>query len=207
MNRIANWIGCAAAALLATGCGEGAGGIVPTGPLFVGQTVTVTVSCPSQMEVSQWAQCSAYGYDSNGTFTSGAVSSWSSSNTSRATVSSSGWVNAVGTGSVTISATIDGVTGSTSINVVPQALNVWITGPDEVLPNAQCSWLAYASGGTGSYSYSWYGPGGTGSSQDYFITSPSSGSFYVEVTVNDGNTSKFAYKLVTVSQFAGMCPL
>ena len=93
----------------------------------------------------------------------------------------------------------------TSINVVPQALNVSISGPDQVPPNTTCYWWANASRGTGSYSYSWNGPGGTGSGQDYFATSPSSGSFYVEVTVNDGSTSKFAYMLVTVSQFAPMC--
>src|SRR5215213_3738902 len=114
MKRFATWL---AAAVVAAGCGgdgAGNGGIGPTGPLFVGNTVSVTVNCTTPLQMGQSGSCSAYGYDSNGLYTSSYSSSWSSSNTSVATVFA-GVLTVVGPGTTTIAAVVDGITGSTSV--------------------------------------------------------------------------------------------
>lgn len=212
MRAFTRWMAGAAVVMVAAGCsgeGMGEGGIGPTGPLFVGNTASVTVSCPTQMETGTSGTCNAFGYDSNGTYTNSNESSWSSSNTSVATVSSAGAISAVGTGTATISAVIDGITGSTSVSVVASTLTASISGPSSVKPNTTCYWWATASGGTSPYSYSWSGgSNGSASGADYFATSPSSGTFYVTVTVTDANGgTKFVSKTVTVSSSAMICPV
>jgi hypothetical protein len=214
MKRYGTWMtGVAVAAALAAGCGEDGGqrGISPTGPrLLVGPTVTVIVSCPAQMETGTSGTCTAFGYDGNGTFTGSSVSSWSSSNTSLATIGSSGNISAVAVGSVTITAVIDGVSGSTSVSVVnpPPTLTVSISGPSSIRPNTTCEWLGTESGGTPGYTYDW--SGGTTIYEDgsnYYLAR-SSEAFYVSVTVTDatGHTAS-ASKYVTVSSKASACIL
>lgn len=211
MRRFAKWMGGVAAVVVVAGCGGdgGNGGISPTGPLFVGNTATVTVSCPTQMEVGHSSTCNAYGYDSNGTYTNSNESSWSSSNTSVATVSSSGAISAVGTGSATISAVIDGVTGSTSVSVVASTLSVSLDGPTSVKPNTECMWWASASGGLSPYTYSWSGGYAGWSGGDYYYaTSPGSGTFTIYLTVTDaGGAQKSTSVPVSVSSNAMICPI
>lgn len=213
MRRLGRWAATVAAAVLAAGCGgDGTdGGISPTGPmLLVGPTVTVSVSCPSQMETGTSATCTAFGYDSNNSFTSSTVSSWSSSNTSRATISSSGGISAVTAGSVTITAVIDGVSGSTSVLVVnpPPPLTVSISGPTSIRPNTTCEWMGSASGGTPGYTYDW--SGGTTIYEDggEIYLARGSASFSVSVIVTDaaGRTAS-ASKSVNVSSNAPACLL
>lgn len=210
MQGISRWL--AAVALVAVaGCDDKAGnGLSPTEPLLlVGPTASVSVSCPTQMETGTSGTCTAYGYDSNGTFTNSNVSSWSSSNTGVATISSAGQISAVAAGSATITAVIDGVAGSTSVTVVNPSvtpLSVTINGPSQIRPNTQCGWWASVSGGTPSYSYSW--SGGTGTAYDYEYYAQSSGAFYVTVQVTDSNGQvKTVSKYVTVSKTAPICPL
>lgn len=201
-----------AAVLAATAsCGGGfdEGGITPTSPLFVGQTASVAVSCPTPMEAGTSGMCIAYGYDSNNLFTNSSVGSWSSSNTSVATITSGGGIAAVGAGSTTITAVIDGIPGTRSVTVVNPPPAVWIDGPSSVRPNTMCAWWAIASGGTTPYTYTWSGPSANGSlGGEYYGTSPASGSFTVSVTVTDAaNATATASKQVTVSTFAPMCAL
>jgi hypothetical protein len=213
MRHTGRWMAAAALALVAAGCGDekGAGGITPTGPSFVGNTATVTVSCPTQMETGTSGSCTAYGYDSNGSYTNSTVSSWSSSNTSAATITSGGAISAVAAGSTTITAVIDGISGTRGVTVVnPNPLSATaIGGPSSVRPNRQCYWWVTASGGTPSYSYSWSGgSSGTSGGSDYYANSPSSGSFTVSVTVSDALGAQVTKsKNVTVSSSAGICPL
>ena len=213
MQRFGRWMAGAAAVVLATGCGgDGAGGgaITPAGPLLVGQTATVTVNCPTPMERGTSGTCTAYGYDANNVYTNGNVTSWSSSNTSVATITSGGAISAVAAGTTTISAVIDGVTGTRSVTVVnPTPLGVTIGGPTSVKPNKQCYWWANTSGGTPSYGWSWSGGlSGWSYGYEYFATTPSSGSFTVAVTVTDANgATATATKLVTVSSLAPTCPM
>lgn len=211
MRCLERWMATVAAAVLAAGCGADRtdGGISPTGPmLLVGPTTTVTVSCPAQMERDTSGTCTAYGYDSNGSFTSSTVSSWSSGNTSRATINTSGGISAVGAGSVTITAVIDGVSGSTSVLVVnpPPPLTVSINGPTSVRPNTTCEWMGSASGGTPWYTFDW--SGGTTIYEDggESYLARGSGSFTVSVTVTDaaGRTAS-ASKSVSVSNNAPAC--
>lgn len=178
--------------------------------LLVGPTASVTVNCPTQMETGTSATCTAYGYDSNGSYTNSNVSSWSSSNTSAATITSGGGISAVGVGTTTITAVIDGISGTRGVTVVsPTPLSVSMNGASSVQPNTQCYWWAGASGGTPSYSYSWSG-GFFGSAwgSEYYATSPSSGSFTVKVTVTDAlGATATATRLVTVSSLASICPI
>lgn len=214
MQRFGKWIAGVAAVVLAAGCGgdgSGGGGITPTGPmLLVGPTATVSVNCPTQMETGTSSTCTAYGYDANNTYTNNSVSSWSSSNTSVATITSGGAISAVGAGTTTISAVIDGITGTRSVTVVnPAPLSVTMGGPTSVKPNVQCYWWANTSGGTPSYGWSWSGGlSGSAFASEYYATSPSSGSFTVSVTVTDANgATATATKLVTVSTLARTCPV
>ena len=213
MRRLGSWMMAAAVAVTAAGCGgdRADGGISPTGPmLLVGPTATVTVNCPNQMETGTSATCTAYGYDSNGSYTNSSVSSWSSSNTSVATITSGGVISAVAAGTTTITAVIDGISGTRSATVVnPVPLSATLYGPNSVKPNTQCYWWVTPSGGTGSYSYSWSGGSfGNPSGADYFARSPSSGSFQVTVTVTDANGgTRFVSKNVSVSSSAMACPV
>src|SRR5206468_839509 len=67
------------------------------------------------VQAGQTVQLTATPRDANGAALSGRAVSWSSSNTSVATVSSSGLVSGVTLGSATISATSEGKTGTASI--------------------------------------------------------------------------------------------
>jgi hypothetical protein len=201
-----------AAAVLAGACGSDRSdaGISPTGPmLLVGPTATVSVSCPTQMETGTSGTCTAYGYDSNGSYTNSSVSSWSSSNTSVATITSSGGISAVSAGTTSISAVIDGVAGSTSVTVVnpPPPMSVTISGPGKILPNHTCYWFANVSGGTGPYTYYWYGGSSSWRTDSDFYASASR-SFYLDVKVTDANgTVAWGSRYITVTTNTGACML
>lgn len=209
MNR---WMGALALAAVAAACGDGTGAdgrLSPTAPRLVGITTHVTVSCPVKMEYGTTGTCTAFGYDSNNVFTNSTVSSWTSSNTSLATITSGGGVTAGSTsGTVTISATVDGVTGTTTIQIVPP-LSVTISGRSPVRTNSECYFWATPSGGTGPYTYTWSQTWGTGYSDGangYFATS--STSYTLSVTVHDaGSHTATASKAVTVSSSAPLCPV
>ncbi|HSU14458.1 Ig-like domain-containing protein [Longimicrobium sp.] len=212
MRHGRRWMGAIVLAAMAGACGEGAGtrngGLSPTAPRLSGATTHVAVSCPVKMDFGASATCAAYGYDSNNVFTNSGVTSWSSSNTSLATITSGGTVTAGSTGgTVTITAVIDGIPGSTTIQIVPP-LSVSIGGRSTVRTNAECYFWATPSGGTAPYTYTWSQTWGTGYSDGfdgYYARSSTSYTLYV--TVHDANNvTATAAKNVTVSSSAALCP-
>lgn len=180
--------------------------------LTAGPTTSVTVNCPSQMEAGTSAQCSAYGYDASGVYTGEPVSTWASGAPSVASISASGVVTAQSQGTAAIYATISGVTGSTSLSVVPSTappLQVSIGGPTSIRPNTTCEWWANVSGGVSPYSYLWSQSAGTGgpATSDFYDARSSTG-FLLTLRVTDaaGHTST-ATLGVGVSSTARACLL
>ena len=112
--------GVAAGSVTITATSEGKSGTasvtvtaIPPVPVA---TVAVTPSNPS-VQVGATTQLSATTKDANGAVLSGRVVSWSSSNTGLATVSGSGVVTGVAAGSVTITATSEGKSGTASVTI------------------------------------------------------------------------------------------
>src|SRR5688572_12646834 len=88
----------------------------PDGPsLSVGPTASVLVHCPPKVQTGTGGQCYAFGVDSLGFYTSHTVSAWSSSNISVLVVSSSGQLLGQTAGSAVITATVGGLTGTTTV--------------------------------------------------------------------------------------------
>ena len=79
-------------------------------------SVRVTLA-QTWVQLGQTAQATAVALDASGNVVSAGAPTWSSSNSSVATVSSTGLVTAVGTGQVTIKATIAGMSGSSTLSV------------------------------------------------------------------------------------------
>src|SRR6266699_1844702 len=73
----------------------------------------------ASIEVGQTVQLAAMPKDSAGAALTGRTVTWTSSNTSVATVSSSGLVTGSGAGTATITATSEGKTGSAAVTVAP----------------------------------------------------------------------------------------
>ncbi|HWP02536.1 MAG TPA: Ig-like domain-containing protein [Gemmatimonadaceae bacterium] len=117
MGRLTEWAGTLllAAGTVLAACGGSEGG--PAGPPAVSR---VEISAPSPtLEVGSTMLVSARYFDANGRPLSGRRVIYSSSNATVATVDSSGLVTGVSPGSAAISATVDRVTSSVSITVVP----------------------------------------------------------------------------------------
>lgn len=153
----------------------------------------------------------AYAYDAFGVGVPNKLATWQSSNTSIATVTSSGFVTSKGIGTATITATIDGVSQNVPITVrtTPSTVlsNVSISGPWDMRPYAQCYFSVSKSGGTAPFTYSWTVDGApVSSSSGYFATAPASGHFTLEITVTDYTGDHLtAYQDVDVSSSAPVC--
>ncbi len=116
----------ALACFWAYACGDG--GTEPTPPPDPPRPTTVTVT-PATSELSalgETAQLSAEVRDQNGQVMVVSVT-WSSNNTSVATVSTSGLVTAAGNGTATITATAGLVSGSATLSVAQQVSTVEVT--------------------------------------------------------------------------------
>jgi uncharacterized protein YjdB len=110
-----------------TGVGPGSATITATSEgksdassitISVGAIASVAVTPnPVNMVAGQKTQLASTARDGSGTIVTGKPVIWSSSNTAVANVSSSGEVTAVSGGNATISATVEGVVGSTSVTV------------------------------------------------------------------------------------------
>jgi hypothetical protein len=170
--------------------------VVDDASLLVGPTARVDVYCPTPIEQGNSGQCYAYGYDSNGTYTNSNVSSWWSSNSSVASVSSSGYLSANAVGNATIYATIDGIDGWKSVTVTSaDPLTVDLQGSNTAESGDYlCGYWATASGGTGSgYSYSFWttgGGSGTASGNTWTGGGTSSYTLHVQVTDSGSNTAQ-----------------
>jgi hypothetical protein len=193
----------------ACGGGDATRLIAPDGkPSLVGQTASVTVSCPNRIKPGQTAQCTAFGYDNQSQFTSSTVSSWSSSNTGKITVTSGGAITGQATGTATIYATIDGITGSKVVTVEP---DIYIDGPGSVRSGHVCSFFGEVTAGTAPYSYSWsnssnwtHDTGWTdGEPATWTGHSTSGSSFSITLTVTDASgISSTVSKSVSISSTA-----
>jgi uncharacterized protein YjdB len=78
--------------------------------------ITVTPSNP-RIKVGETIQLTATAYDAANNVISGVTFTWTSNNTNRATVSSTGLVNALNDGNVTITASAQGMSGSTTVRI------------------------------------------------------------------------------------------
>jgi len=94
---------------------------------------SVAVSPASDVVVvSQTLQLSAVPRDAQGTALTGRAVSWTSSDATRATVSSTGMVTGVAPGAVTITATSEGKVGTASITVQAKPVSAVIVSPSQV---------------------------------------------------------------------------
>jgi hypothetical protein len=199
-------IALATSVLLAAACTGESGSrhaFSPTGPRLT--ITTSTVTCPDTVSVGQNAQCTAYFYDENHNLVS-TTPTWSSTNTSALTVNTTGLISGVGIGSATVQATAGGVTGTHSV-YVKAGLTVSIGGPSPVRKFDTCDWIAYVSGGTAPYSYSWSVGSAAGTPTDdywegYLIGSEATFS----VTVTDANgVQKTVSRNILGSPSAPLC--
>jgi hypothetical protein len=94
-------------------------------------TVTVTTN-PSQISVNGTSQATATAKDQNGNVMSGQAFSWLSLTPSIASVNSSGVITAIAAGTATIQATVSGVSGTGTIQVIAavSACNTGLTVVD-----------------------------------------------------------------------------
>ena len=82
-----------------------------------------------EVVVTQTLQLSAVARDASGAPLTGRVVSWSTSDASKATVSSTGVVTGVATGAATITASVEGKSGTSSITVKPKPVGAVILSP------------------------------------------------------------------------------
>ena len=135
----------------------------PGGPsLSVGPTASVIVHCPPKVQTGNGGQCYAFGVDSLGFYTDHTVDSWSSSSISILVVSSSGQLVGQTAGTATITATMDGLTGTTTVPVRTSTdPTLSIDGSPVIQPNTSCAFTAIPSGGTAPFTYVWTVTSGT----------------------------------------------
>lgn len=117
-------------ALLLTACGGGGGGennITDPGDSPSVESISVEPSQATASAIDATAGFSATARDENGQVMSGVSFSWSSSNTSVASVSSSGTATAVGNGTTEITAEAEGVTGSATLTVDQEVASVEVS--------------------------------------------------------------------------------
>ena len=107
----------------AGGCGSGTG----TAPSGAATVKSVVVSLPSIVLVGLGVQATATAFLSDGTSTTSGFA-FTSSATSVATVSATGVVSGVKTGTVNIQATIQGQSGSQAVEVLPNFQGAWTGG-------------------------------------------------------------------------------
>lgn len=104
--------------LVAAACGGGDGGPPSPPPPPTVASVVVALASAS-IPVGQTTTATATARDAQGATISGKTPSWSSANSSVASVSGDGTVTGVAAGSTEITATIDGRTGSATVTVTP----------------------------------------------------------------------------------------
>ena len=163
--------------------------------------VDVSPSSPS-IVVGQTTQLSAVPKDAAGNrlFTEGRPVTWSSGSSSVASVDGSGLVTAVFSGDATVTARVDGVTGTATVTVTGSITNTSL--PDGERGRAYSQTLV-ATGGTGSYVWSLAGGGlpvGLNLSSSGVIsgTPSQAGTFTFTVQVVSGGATATAQLSITV---------
>lgn len=120
-SRLARMLCLSAVLGVAASCGGGGDGDGTTTP--TGTVARVEFAAPSPtMEVGQNMQTTVRYFDASSSQLSGRTVTYASSNTSVASVSSSGLVTAAAPGPVTITATVDGVVGNLPLTVTLQPI-------------------------------------------------------------------------------------
>jgi uncharacterized protein YjdB len=108
-------VGAGSAVITATSEGKSASS---TFTVMQGAVASVTVTpSPITMVAGQSTQLAASARDASGSVITGKSVVWSSSNTAVASVTAQGVVSGVGAGSTTITATVDGVSGTSAVTV------------------------------------------------------------------------------------------
>jgi hypothetical protein len=116
-SRLPRSLTLAALVVVSASCGGGDGGGTTTPP---GKVARVDITAPSlTMEVGQNMQATVRYYDASSSQLSGKTVTYSTSSSAIAAVTTSGLVTAVSPGSVTITATVDGVQGNLPLTVTP----------------------------------------------------------------------------------------
>lgn len=145
---------------------------------------------------------------------SGYAITWTSANTSLATVNSSGVVTGQGVGYATITASASGKSGSTTIRVTatnhPLLTNVIAIGPTQTVRNCPTTWDVSATGGAPPLTYKWSINGvqkQNGAPTQYTYTPTTAGSFSLVLTATDSRGDVKSTPTITVSVAAnGTCP-
>jgi uncharacterized protein YjdB len=139
-----------------------------------GPSVLVTNLTPSSVSVTatnsnmiggqtQSAMVTANFVDANNIDVTAEATNWVSSNPSVLTVDSTGFITAVGTGNATISATVNGVTGtsaSITVSTSPPIITQEPAGSETLLVGATLR-ASVANIGTAPFVYRWFVNGGT----------------------------------------------
>ena len=115
-SRRARSLAVSALVVVAASCGGGGGDGGTTTPN--GSVARVDISAPSPtMEVGQSMQITVRYYDAANAQLNGRTVTYSTSNSAVATISTGGLITAAGPGSVTITATVEGVQGNVTVTV------------------------------------------------------------------------------------------
>ncbi|HEV2330036.1 MAG TPA: LamG-like jellyroll fold domain-containing protein [Verrucomicrobiae bacterium] len=189
-----------------------------------GPSVVVTNLNPTAIDVTvtnytmvqgQTQPASALGNftEASGVSVSGAVTNWSSSNTGVLTVSPGAVVTAVGTGNATISATVNGTTGTSSIISVPSSPPIITQQPatNETFLQGGTLVASVSNIGTPPFVYRWFFDNGAtpiSTSSSPALTIPnvqlsSAGTYTVLVSNLDGSimSSNLVVSIVTPSPY------
>ena len=182
--------GCAAlVVMLVSACGGNSTSTVPTTPTpSATGTSSVSVNCltTTLTTAGQQTQCSAVALLSNGTSQDQTLASqWSSSNASVASVSATGAVTAVSSGSVTIAATFQGLQGARAVAVtLPDSFTLTGTLTDGtshgILPNITVQIISGTNAGKSAV---------TDSSGNYTMSGLSAGTFTLSVSAASYQTT------------------
>jgi hypothetical protein len=115
-SRLARSLAVSLFVVVAASCGGGGGDGGTTTPS--GKVTRVEITSPSPtMEVGQSMQITVRYYDAANAQLNGRTISYSTSNSAVATITTSGLITAAAPGSVTITATVEGVQGNVNVNV------------------------------------------------------------------------------------------
>ena len=130
----------------------------------VSDTASVTVAAAAVASVSvalnsaslssgQTTQATATAKDASGTVLSGRSVTWTSNNTSVATVSSTGLVTAIAAGSANITASVEGITGSAPLSVIGTSSTTSSTPATTVPSGAITLSIVRMDGGSGGAAF------------------------------------------------------
>ena len=197
------WNGAVSPVYLAVSAVAGPGVIVTN---LIPQSLSVSVNTSMVGSGTQQATVSGNFLQASGVTLTGAVTNWTSSNTSILTVNSSGLITAVNGGTATVSATVNGVTATSAIITIAttpptftqKPVNLNVVVGDAAVFNAQ------ALGGNLSYRWSNNIIGVIAGATNATLTLPSvaftdAGTYSVFVSNSQGNTNASATLTVVSS--------